>query len=150
MNTNTIYLLQTREFIQLNQPVYKMGRTDQPLEKRLKGYPKGSKVLYSDVCCHTVNTETIILRYFRTEFIHRKDIGKEYFEGDPNKMIEIIRYFCKNYIDLSNISMKECMIDDDEYPDYPIQKSPKKRYVTKQKTIKTTIDTYDDDSMSDD
>jgi len=147
MNTNTIYLLRTREFIQLNQPVYKMGRTDQPLEKRMKGYPKGSQLLYSDICCHTVNTETIILRYFKTQFIHRKDIGKEYFEGDPNKMIEIISHFCKNYIDFSNINIQDCMIDVDEHP---IKKSPKKRIVSKQKIIETAINTIDDDSMSDD
>ena len=115
MNSNTIYLLQTREFIQLNQPVYKIGRTNQPLEKRFKQYPKGSKLLHNNTCYNSVNTETILLRYFKEQFKHRRDIGKEYFEGDPTKMIEIIDYFCKNNTGILTKYKydNDYMIDDD-------------------------------------
>ena len=121
MNSNTIYLLQTREFIQLKQPVYKIGRTNQPLEKRFKQYPKGSQLLHSNICCNSVNTETILLRYFKEQFTHRGDIGKEYFEGDPKKMIEIIDYFCKNNMDFKTENINDCMVDDDYKPTIKIK-----------------------------
>ena len=116
MKSNTIYLLQTREFIQLKQPVYKIGRTNQLIENRFKQYPKGSQLLHSNICYNSVNTETILLRYFKEQFKHRPDIGKEYFEGDPTKMIKIIDYFCSNNMDFTSKNIDDYMIDDDYKP----------------------------------
>ena len=39
-----IYLLRTREFVNLNSNVYKLGRTEQCDGKRFHGYPKGSEI----------------------------------------------------------------------------------------------------------
>jgi len=54
-NTNTedsqyVYLLQTREFINSNLPVYKIGKTKQTNNLRFNSYPKGSK-LFVQLCC---------------------------------------------------------------------------------------------------
>ena len=85
-----IYLLQEREFINANQEVYKVGRTKQENETRFKQYPKGS-VLYFQMICNNCNTiEKKVLGLFKEIFIHRKEFGSEYFEGDYNEMISII------------------------------------------------------------
>jgi hypothetical protein len=152
MNSNTIYLLQTREFIQLKQPVYKIGRTNQPLEKRFKQYPKGSQLLYSNTCCNSVNTETILLRYFKEQFKHRGDIGKEYFEGNPYKMIEIIDYFCKNNMDFKTENINDYMVDDDYKPTIKIKVKIKNVNIniTNVINITNTTNYNSNDMMSDD
>jgi hypothetical protein len=40
-----VYLLQTREFINSNQSIYKVGRTKKEHLKRFEQYPKGSLLL---------------------------------------------------------------------------------------------------------
>ena len=42
---NYIYLLQEREFINSNQNIYKIGKTKQEHNNRLRGYPKGTELL---------------------------------------------------------------------------------------------------------
>jgi len=90
MAAQYIYLLKTREFINANQEVYKVGRTKQENQTRFKQYPKGS-VLYFQMICNNCNTiEKKVLSLFKEIFIPRKDIGSESFEGDYNEMISII------------------------------------------------------------
>ena len=56
MNNKYIYLLQTREFIMLNEPVYKIGQTTRGYE-RIKEYKGGRlKTMY-----HCPNIEPVIL-----------------------------------------------------------------------------------------
>ena len=45
MNQETCYILREREFIRLNENIYKIGKTKQPINKRLSQYPKGSELL---------------------------------------------------------------------------------------------------------
>ncbi len=96
-----VYLLIEREFINANQPVYKIGRTGHkcPLT-RLKGYPKQSQF----ICFYSVNNYKRIeqnikkeLKY-RKEIIHRKDIGEEYFQGDTNIFMPIFNQYCVSQI----------------------------------------------------
>lgn len=83
-----IYLLKTREFINTN--IFKIGRSGKDGTTRTNQYPKGS-ILYLLV---TVNNDKIIeqmiINSFLINFIHKKDYGNEYFEGDYKKMMEII------------------------------------------------------------
>ena len=69
---NSMYILQEREFLNLRQPVYKIGITE-TIHNRMGQYPKGSKI----ICVITVDgdPEALCLQKFRTLFIPRTDIG---------------------------------------------------------------------------
>ena len=90
MNTEYIYLLIEREFINAKQSIFKVGKTTQSNNKRIKQYPKGSMLLYQSICQNCGNIEKQIIKKFKEEFKQRKDIGTEYFEGDYKIMIDII------------------------------------------------------------
>lgn len=83
---NYVYMLQEREFIKTCEPIYKIGKTTQEPNSRLRGYPNKSQViLFVDVPdCHT--TEKHLITAFKKSFKQRKDIGTEYFEGELNQM----------------------------------------------------------------
>ena len=86
---NYVYMIQEREFIKLKEPVYKIGKTSNP-KSRFSSYPKGSEVLFISLVsdCHQIEKE--IIENFNDKFIHRNDIGKEYFQGDDMEMIQEI------------------------------------------------------------
>lgn len=77
-----IYLLIEREFILLDENVYKVGRSSQTGMKRFNQYPKGSQLLLFVPCINSVDIEKIIIALFRKKYISRFDIGHEYFECD--------------------------------------------------------------------
>lgn len=85
-----IYLLREREFIKLNEYVYKIGKSKQEFGKRLNDYPKDSEVLLTIKVVNCDITEQIIISKFKDSFKHRDDIGAEYFEGDIKEMMQII------------------------------------------------------------
>jgi hypothetical protein len=96
MSSDYIYLIRTREFIQLNQPVYKIGRTKQPNFNRLKQYPKGSEVIDWLSCFNCIITENILIKEFKQHFKHRPDLGNEYFEGNVIDMSNLLTNIRKN------------------------------------------------------
>jgi hypothetical protein len=81
---NSIYLLQTREFI--NTSVYKLGKTTKPLLIRFNQYPNGSRLLLQMACLDCDYCEKKLLEIFRTKYKNRTEYGREYFEGDSNSM----------------------------------------------------------------
>ena len=85
-----IYLLQEREFIKTKEPIYKIGKTKQENLKRLNSYPKGSDLILQYKCVGCDNIEKELIQIFKDKYIHRKDIGYEYFEGDWIDMSDII------------------------------------------------------------
>jgi hypothetical protein len=94
-----IYLLQEREFIKSNEPIYKIGKTTKTGLTRFSNYPNGSDLLFHIKCndCHTY--EKLLIDLFKNNYILRKDIGNEYFEGDYKHMIRDIYdkiSFCDN------------------------------------------------------
>jgi hypothetical protein len=90
-NTNNyIYLLQEREFVKNNEHIYKIGKTKQEKLKRYNKYPKGSHLLLHISCFDCDIIEKTILSIFKEKFIHKKDIGYEYFEGNYIDMMRII------------------------------------------------------------
>lgn len=91
-----IYLIHLREFINQNLPVYKIGRTYQLNGKRFNSYPKDSIVLLHLKCNDSIRQEKALINIFKDQFIHRKDIGNEYFEGNPAFMIDLIFNLLKN------------------------------------------------------
>jgi uncharacterized C2H2 Zn-finger protein len=100
-----IYLIREREFVRLNEQVYKHGKTRQKFPcniiNRLNDYKTGSElVMIKQVPEYLVDTiEQNITRTFKYCFERHED-GHEYFVGDPFKMMniidDIIREICFN------------------------------------------------------
>lgn len=92
---NICYIMHEREFIKTSEPIYKIGKTTQTIEDRLKQYPNGTKLItWKNVeNCH--KTEQTIIKQFTEHFIHRTDIGNEYFEGTLERMLEVFNNCCK-------------------------------------------------------
>jgi hypothetical protein len=84
-----IYIIQTREFINSGESIYKLGKTRNP-KTRLSSYPNGSRVYLLTKCVDCDKTEKDLLEKFRDKFVHKTDIGKEYFGGDVDCMIKEI------------------------------------------------------------
>ena len=108
-----IYLLQEREFISLNKEIYKLGKTKQENLKRLKQYSKGSELIIQLQCENCDIAEKNLIIIFKQKFIQRTDIGTEYFEGDKDKMQEIIY----NHIINCKKVIIDCYSSDEEYMD---------------------------------
>jgi hypothetical protein len=85
-----IYLLKTREFVNSEKNVFKIGKSSKPGATRISDYPKGS-VLYFLI---TVINEDIIERklidLFSREFVQKKEYGNEYFEGEYKEIIRLM------------------------------------------------------------
>ena len=100
-----IYLIQEREFIKTKENIYKIGKTKQENLKRFHSYPNGSSLLFHMICKDCDILERILMKLFKKMFKHRKDIGNEYFEGDPIQMIIVIfqnnsqLHFNKEFLD---------------------------------------------------
>lgn len=86
MKIEYIYLLQEREFVKTNEPIFKIGKTKQENNKRFLQYPKGSILLSQSSCNDCDALEKKFIKLFKQKYIHRKDIGNEYFEGDYKLM----------------------------------------------------------------
>jgi len=99
---NYIYLIQEREFIKTNEPIYKIGKSKQDAMKRMNQYPKGSICLLHINCDDCDKTEKILIKLFKNKYKHKSNIGNEYFEGNSNNMMEDI-FTCIKNIDCSNI-----------------------------------------------
>lgn len=120
-----IYMLQEREFINTKQNIYKLGKTKQENLQRFKQYPKGSKLILQQVCDNCDVLETQLIRDFKNKYIHRKDIGNEYFEGDYNEMIKdihkMITYNVISYENTDDEYKPQIVIDDEVkqlFPNY--------------------------------
>src|SRR5262249_37036289 len=87
---NYIYLLKEREFVNLKKSIYKIGKTTQNNLTRVSQYPKRSCLLLQIKCVDCSIMEKNLIDKFKDNFIQCIEIGREYFEGDENKMIKII------------------------------------------------------------
>ena len=116
-NNEFIYLIKEREFIKTKEPIYKIGKTKQENLQRIKSYPNGSILLLYIITNYCDKKEKEIIQKFKELFIHKKDIGNEYFLGDYNHMINIILSIISNNssiegsIDNSNNSLIEGSIE---------------------------------------
>ena len=105
-----IYLLKTREFV--NSNIFKIGRSCKAGATRISEYPKGS-VLYFLITVTDENTiERKIIDLFSTEFIHKKEYGNEYFEGEYN---EIITSMLKIINEVEKFSVNKIKPDNDDF-----------------------------------
>ena len=81
-----VYLIHEREFLNAKKPVYKLGKTTQWNCRRLQDYPKGSALIlvWRVPNCHVVERQ--LIAEFDQKYKKRSDIGAEYYQGDVNKM----------------------------------------------------------------
>ena len=94
-----IYLLIEREFIKTNKNIYKIGKTKQEnikMDLCLFKFSNDTKLMFLSLCNECDVCEQNIIKIFKEQFLLRKDIGNEYFEGDYIKMIKIIYKICLN------------------------------------------------------
>ena len=92
MEGEGIYLLREREFVRLNEDVYKIGRSKN-IKNRMNNYPKGSSIELMMGCQDSVAVEKALLDIFRKKFIPKTEYGAEYFYGDKQTMIRTITDF---------------------------------------------------------
>lgn len=77
-----IYVIKLREFVNTGENIYKIGRTKQGHNKRIFQYPKNSIVFNIIKVPDSIKYEREIMKVFKEKFIHRRDIGREYFEAN--------------------------------------------------------------------
>lgn len=80
---NYVYLLIVRESLRLREQVVKVGRSDN-YHDRMSQYPKGSIVISAVRVSNSEAAENAALGIFKHVHIHRRDLGKEYFEVRGN------------------------------------------------------------------
>lgn len=90
-----IYIVHCKQHINSHEKIFKIGRTSD-VERRLKGYAKGSIIIYNIYVKNEKNFETCVLKKLSENFKQRLDCGREYFEGDVDKIIELIHSEFKN------------------------------------------------------
>ena len=114
MNTQYIYLLQEREFINSGENIYKIGKTEQKNNKRFFQYPKDSILFFQIICddCHEL--EKRIIKLFSLKYKQCKNIGIEYFEGNYNDMINTMFYIKNNMLNDKEIISKDIEIKKNE------------------------------------
>lgn len=84
-----VYLLQEREFIRLEEPTYKIGRTKDP-DRRHKAYPKDSELLMLCQVPDCQSAEKQIKEAFSENFTQRREYGVEYFNGNVELMMSVM------------------------------------------------------------
>ena len=89
-----VYLIREREFILMQKPIYKIGKTTQTPNLRVSQYPKHSEILIlADVPnCH--EAEKMVIKQFTTFFTPEPEYGSEYFSGDVQKMKVVMYNIC--------------------------------------------------------
>lgn len=85
-----IYLLREREFIRLNEPTYKIGRTQQNPYDRFSSYPKGTEIILYIMVDESISLEKQVINTFKKIYEHKKGYGNEYFSGNVSEMIKTI------------------------------------------------------------
>ena len=83
-----VYIIHTREFINSDQNIFKVGRTNQEHTKRLAQYPKGSILKIQKHVNDSKAIEKQLISHFCNIFKQRTDIGSEYFECNDYNDIE--------------------------------------------------------------
>ena len=96
-----IYAIQVREFLKTQENVIKIGRTVD-IVQRFCQYPKGSRLLYTCWVSDCTASENVLVKSMCSTFVHRKDLGKEYFEGSITSMIKHIQ---------ETVSLPTCYFD---------------------------------------
>ena len=66
-----IYLIQLKEYIKLNENVYKIGKTKLCNFKRFTYYPSGSVVYHHTYCKNSDICEKLLIKFFKSKYKQR-------------------------------------------------------------------------------
>jgi len=113
-----LYLIHTREFINNNSSIYKIGRSGN-LQQRVLQYPNGSIVLFLHICKQSPLCEKKLIDIFKQKFIQEKYYGYEYFNGDVYEMINVMYEYIKEH-------NKKCIKEETEEKEKKEKKENKK------------------------
>jgi len=91
-----IYIIQEREFVNTNENVYKIGRTENII-RRFSDYPKGSKLFLSFLVSDMYEIENEIKEQLCKTIKCRRDIGTEYYEGEINEVTKEVLSVISKY-----------------------------------------------------
>ena len=117
---NYIYIIREREFLRLDEDVYKLGRTTQRNLKRLMQHSKGSELLFQSMCADCNHVELDIREIFIRNYTQRDDYGRKYFQGCVYEMISDICAYLLEHIDgniAREIDLTETDSDESESED---------------------------------
>jgi hypothetical protein len=102
-----IYIIKLSEHIRCKDNIFKVGMTTRGVNNRLKGYPKNSKILFSmnvknaKLCERFVlencRKETKLIKCDRNNKEEYKRLGNEYFEGDFNLLLNVVKTSCDKF-----------------------------------------------------
>jgi hypothetical protein len=109
-----IYLIQEREFINLNKPIYKLGKTKELNSKRIQAYPKHSRLLIQLGCFNCDKKERELINTFKEKYV-KSEIGNEYFEGNFTSMLDDIFKKCTENLTLLDNKPNDDYDSDDIY-----------------------------------
>ena len=96
MDIQYIYLLQTREFVNSGEPIYKVGKTKQTNYTRFLQYPNGSIQLFQCICNNCDVLEKQVIKLFKNKYQNHKIAGREYFKGELHDMIKDLFHIIEN------------------------------------------------------
>jgi hypothetical protein len=110
-----IYLIKEREFVRIGEDTYKIGRTQQnPPTDRLLQYPSGSEIILLTIVDDCFSVEKQLIKVFKQKFIHKKEYGNEYFNGDVKEMIKTIYTIIFDHSPSLNYNIKNTLKLKDE------------------------------------
>lgn len=91
-----IYLAYTKELQRTAENIYKIGRTSNPNKR----YASATLLLSVFPVSDQVKAENDLLALFRgcSSFVNRKDVGREYFQGDFVDMHALFSTFCQTTV----------------------------------------------------
>lgn len=119
-----IYIIQEREFLNAHLNIYKIGYSES-IARRLPEYPKGSELKFCVQTQNFVAFERDVIKLFDVKFILRRDIGREYYEGDLCDMITSIAFMVKKHnqpdVEVDNVAKAkedECIRKEDEIKNF--------------------------------
>lgn len=102
-----IYLIRLREFARLGENTFKIGKTRQDPEKRMRGYPKGSEIYLFLRVKDCNQAEKMIISKFKKSYQQRREYGTEYFSGNCESMLVTINDIIKNISSIKTHTKKQ-------------------------------------------
>ena len=137
-----LYVIQTRECVDANNDVYKIGQSKN-IGKALQKYPDGSKVFLVIECPNAAQHKNKIIRIFKKDSETETTYGKDFLKYDINMIFNLVN----DYAYVMNKNFKICktpfiITKYDENNKYIL---PKDRIVNN--VICEKVNTYDETSQ---
>jgi hypothetical protein len=117
-----LYIVHTRECRRLNENVYKIGRTEQCVN-RIRAYGRGSLLQLLVPVEDSKVAERKVIKEFKKHFVHKSYYGAEYFEGNLREMQNIMLSIAQYYSSVQNNNKIEKLEHEDNCEEEEIDKN---------------------------